>query len=88
MLKIEQSKNCDYDYLRIFDGDSDKSEQKHSICGTPLLNNIRSSTNKIFIRFRSDLSVNTNGFMLQYSQSNVAKTKTAVKKIFLYILVS
>ena len=53
IIQIEQSNNCNFDYLQIFDGDINENPVKnYTYCGTPQqLNNIYSSSNKMSIKF-------------------------------------
>ena len=59
--------------MQIFDGDINANPVKnYTYCGTPQeLNNIYSSSNKMFIRFTSDFIVTSNGFMIQYRQRKI-----------------
>ena len=68
--KIEQSNNCNYDNLQIFDGDIENPVKNYTFCGSPQhLTNIYSSSNKLYLKFNSDFIVTSNGFMVQYRQS-------------------
>ncbi|WAR06635.1 CUBN-like protein [Mya arenaria] len=59
-------KNCNFDYLKINDGDQPTSTSLGTFCGTNLPQPISSSTDKVWINFITDHSVAKNGFRLQY----------------------
>ena len=59
--------NFSYDSLTIFDGDSSGSSMLGKYCGLTLPPNLVSSTNNIFIHFKSGGAYTRNGFHLQYN---------------------
>lgn len=55
--------------MQIIDGDRENPVRNYTYCGTSQqLDNIYSTSNKVFIRFKSDFIVTSNGFMIQYRQ--------------------
>lgn len=59
---------CNKDYIEIFDGDSTSAPSLGRFCqnNLPVGNKISSSSNKLLIRFHSDNSVNSSGFLLSW----------------------
>ena len=64
--------NCNfrYDYLRIYDGSSNQSPMLGRYCGSSIPPSLISSSNEMFIHFKSDGSVNDKGFRIEYSPSS------------------
>lgn len=56
-----------YDFLHIYDGPDSLSPLLGSFYGTDVPDRIESSSNKLFLAFRSDASLSSNGFVLQYT---------------------
>lgn len=55
-----------YDFLHIYDGSDSLSPLIGSFQGMQLPDRIESSTNNLFLAFRSDASVSMTGFVLEY----------------------
>lgn len=66
-IDIERDDVCKFDYVELFDGNSEFSPKIGRYCN---LNNnpgiIKSTTNAILVRFRSDASYGKKGFLLNY----------------------
>ena len=60
--QIENHDNCVYDYLEIRDGHEDTSRLIGRFCGYKIPEDIKSSGNKLFVKFVSDGSVQKLGF--------------------------
>ena len=56
-----------YDFLHIYDGPDSLSPLLGSFYGTDVPDRIESSSNTLFLAFRSDASLSSNGFVLQYT---------------------
>lgn len=56
-----------YDFLHIYDGPDSLSPLLGSFYGTDVPDRIESSSNTLFMAFRSDASLSSNGFVLQYT---------------------
>lgn len=56
-----------YDFLHIYDGPDSLSPLLGSFYGTDAPQHIESSSNTLFLAFRSDASLSSNGFVLQYT---------------------
>ncbi|BFZ22228.1 hypothetical protein BsWGS_25267 [Bradybaena similaris] len=63
---VEASVNCDYDFVNIYDGNNEHAPLLGNFCGTEQPQNVTSSTNTMYIVFRSDDSVNKSGFKIFY----------------------
>ncbi|XP_072025693.1 uncharacterized protein [Amphiura filiformis] len=66
-FELEESVGCYYDYIEIFDGDSDRQPLLGKFCGTNMPRTITSSSNKLTLLFRSDSSIERLGFSANYS---------------------
>uniref|UniRef100_A0AAQ4QYC2 CUB and Sushi multiple domains 2 n=1 Tax=Gasterosteus aculeatus aculeatus TaxID=481459 RepID=A0AAQ4QYC2_GASAC len=58
-----------YDFLHIYDGPDSLSPLLGSFYGTDFPDRIESSSNTLFLAFRSDASLSSNGFVLQYTEN-------------------
>lgn len=66
-IEIENHPNCPFDYLEIFDGDSEHTLSLGKICSSQSSGKIFYSTgNKMYIKFKADESKNGRGFRLSY----------------------
>ncbi|XP_074648145.1 tolloid-like protein 2 isoform X2 [Tubulanus polymorphus] len=61
-FEIENHDNCVYDYLEVRDGHEDDSTLIGKFCGYKLPEDIKSTSNKLYIKFVSDGSVQKAGF--------------------------
>ncbi|XP_014830968.1 PREDICTED: cubilin, partial [Poecilia mexicana] len=64
---LESSSSCSYDYLAVHDGNSSTAPELAKLCGTELPRPINSSSNQLYIKLRTDSSVNTGGFIAFYN---------------------
>ncbi|XP_054878715.1 cubilin isoform X1 [Poeciliopsis prolifica] len=64
---LESSSSCSYDYLAVHDGNSSSAPELARLCGTELPRPINSSSNQLYIKLRTDSSVNTGGFIAFYN---------------------
>ncbi|XP_069741942.1 tolloid-like protein 2 [Narcine bancroftii] len=65
-FEVERHDTCAYDYLEIRDGDSPAAPLIGRFCGYNKPNDIRSSSNKLWVRFMSDASINKAGFAAHF----------------------
>lgn len=56
-----------YDFLHVYDGPDSLCPLLGSFYGTDVPERIESSSNTLFLAFRSDASLSSNGFVLQYT---------------------
>ncbi|XP_053687223.1 tolloid-like protein 1 [Sabethes cyaneus] len=61
-FEVENHDNCVYDYVEVRDGDSVDSRVIGVFCGYKIPPDMRSTTNKMFVKFVSDGSVQKAGF--------------------------
>lgn len=91
---IEYYPGCAYDFLEIFDGDNERSPVLggRKFCGSPsnpdqfpggFPSQMRSSTNEVIIKFKSDASIQGIGFRITWSA--VAVTLPESPSIHTYI---
>lgn len=67
-IQLEENGDCMLDYVQVFDGWDEHSPSLGKFCtgqGTLL----QSSSNKLLVKFRSDISIEERGFHLQYNTS-------------------
>ncbi|XP_068081387.1 cubilin [Anabrus simplex] len=69
---LEEAPDCNYDWLQIHDGRSSGDQLINRFCGTKLPNNgsIISTHNSLYLWFRSDHSINKDGFSLTWKSIN------------------
>ncbi|XP_048419727.1 tolloid-like protein 2 isoform X1 [Stegostoma tigrinum] len=65
-FEIERHDSCAYDYLEVRDGDSATSPLIGQFCGYNKPSDIKSSSNKLWMRFMSDGSISKAGFAANY----------------------
>ena len=61
-FEVENHDNCVYDYVEVRDGDTPDSRLIGVFCGYKIPPDMRSSSNKLFVKFVSDGSVQKAGF--------------------------
>ncbi|CAG5130412.1 unnamed protein product [Candidula unifasciata] len=66
MLDIEYHQLCSYDHLAVYDGENSTARLIGKFCGTTLPEPITSSSNKIYVSFFSDASVQRSGFLIKH----------------------
>ncbi|XP_058836590.1 protein tolkin-like [Topomyia yanbarensis] len=62
-FEVENHDNCAYDYVEVRDGHSPESREIGAFCGYKIPPDMRSSSNKMFVKFVSDGSVQKAGFL-------------------------
>ncbi|XP_048472235.1 tolloid-like protein 2 [Rhincodon typus] len=65
-FEIERHDSCAYDYLEVRDGDSATSPLIGQFCGYNKPSDIKSSSNKLWMKFMSDGSISKAGFAANY----------------------
>lgn len=65
-LQIELHDSCAYDYVEVRDGGSDSSLLLGRFCGYKKPGDIKSSSNRLWLKFVSDGSVNKAGFSANF----------------------
>ncbi|XP_060072061.1 tolloid-like protein 1 [Ylistrum balloti] len=65
-FEIENHDNCVYDYLEIRDGHEDNSPLIGRFCGYKIPEDIKSTGNKLYVKFVSDGSVQKAGFAASF----------------------
>lgn len=82
-IEMEAHLECAYDHIEIYDGRDGKAPSLGRFCGTKKPPPITSSSNKLFIRFFSDNSVQKKGFEASHTAGNVyitSKHKLKMKR--------
>ncbi|XP_030748736.1 cubilin-like [Sitophilus oryzae] len=66
---LEFYPKCKYDYLEIRNGGSSASPLIGTYCGTEIPKVIYSHTNKLYLKFKSDMSKSEPGFLIRWSSA-------------------
>ncbi|KAG7219563.1 hypothetical protein INR49_018990 [Caranx melampygus] len=66
---LEASSSCRYDYVAVYDGQDTLAPLLGRFCGTVLPPDLLSSSNQLFIVFRTDASVSGVGWRATYSET-------------------
>ena len=71
-FNIEAHSSCNYDFLEVRDGATKSSPLvgNRTWCGNVLPPSIVSSSNNLYLRFKSDATVSAAGFALAYTSSS------------------
>lgn len=80
LQQVEYHDNCAYDYVEIRDGSEVHSPLLARLCGYKLPEDVRSSSNRMFVRFVSDSSVLKMGFSANFISGNYSN-KSILEKI-------
>ncbi|XP_052655765.1 tolloid-like protein 2 isoform X2 [Harpia harpyja] len=83
-FEIEQHQECAYDHLEVYDGPNSKSPILGRFCGSKKPDPVVASTNKMFLRFYSDASVQRKGFQAKHSTECGGLLKAEVRTKELY----
>ncbi|KAG5893859.1 hypothetical protein JTB14_005468 [Gonioctena quinquepunctata] len=65
-IDLEKQVQCIADYVQLFDGPTTTSKSLGKFC-SEIVEPIKSTTNKMLVKFRSDVSFQARGFQLQYT---------------------
>ncbi|CAH0396981.1 unnamed protein product [Chilo suppressalis] len=65
-FKLERSVRCRYDYLKVYDGPSANSRLVGKFCGNSYPNSYVSTSNSLFIIFKTDHSASSEGFKISF----------------------
>ncbi|XP_065072372.1 CUB and peptidase domain-containing protein 2-like [Rhopilema esculentum] len=80
-LDMEFDSNCDYDFVEIFDGPTDKTHRLGKFCGNKVPKRpLKPSGNKVLIKFRSDDSTGGRGFKLEWSAKKLQVKESGPRK--------
>uniref|UniRef100_A0A3B4B0I2 CUB domain-containing protein n=1 Tax=Periophthalmus magnuspinnatus TaxID=409849 RepID=A0A3B4B0I2_9GOBI len=66
---LEASSSCRYDYVAVYDGQDTAAPLMGTFCGSELPPKLRSSSNHLYLVFRTDSSVSGEGWRASYSQT-------------------
>lgn len=71
LFKIERHDNCAYDYLEVRDGANENSPLIGRFCGYDKPEDIKSTSNTLWMKFVSDGTVNKAGFAANFFKGNL-----------------
>lgn len=66
-FEMEPHQECAYDHIVLYDGDSTDSHILGRFCGSKIPHPILATGNQMFMVFKSDASVQRNGFKAMHS---------------------
>ena len=66
LFQLETEKQCGYDFVEIFDGADENAAKLGQFCGSDIPAPLNSTTNKLFLRFKTDASGQKKGFRASY----------------------
>ena len=64
-FEMEHNQECSYDHVELYDGNSADSSILGRYCGTKVPDPILASSNRLFMRFYSDTTVQRTGFQVR-----------------------
>ncbi|XP_032520799.2 cubilin homolog [Danaus plexippus] len=65
-FSLEKSSSCRYDFLKVFDGSSLEAPLVGKFCGNIYPKTYTSTTNELFLLFKSDITTSSGGFKIKY----------------------
>ncbi|KAK3572019.1 hypothetical protein QTP86_022249 [Hemibagrus guttatus] len=68
-FNLEASSNCAWDYVAVYDGPNTLAPLLGQFCGSVLPPTLRSSTNQMFLVFKTDSSVAAEGWRASYRET-------------------
>ena len=76
--------------MKIYDGTSIQSPSLGEYCGNSIPTSLISTNNQLFLKFKTDFSVNGKGFMIEYSpasrlQESINLTSLSFLCLFLFL---
>lgn len=71
---------CRYDFLEVYDGDSERANLLGKYCGKIAPSPITSSGNLLLIKFTSDYETTGAGFSIRYEVHRAGQTSTHTRK--------
>ncbi|KAJ7392163.1 hypothetical protein OS493_013535 [Desmophyllum pertusum] len=77
-FNIEGDRNCNYDFVMVYDGETDSSRRIGKFCGSDIPSINQSSSNVMLVKFHSDIRRGYYGFNAKWSSSTV-DVKTTVR---------
>ena len=73
--QIERHDSCAYDYLEVRDGNSENSPLLGRFCGYDKPDDIKTSSNQLWMKFVSDGSVNKAGFAANFFKGQISRVE-------------
>ncbi|XP_048589480.1 tolloid-like protein 1 isoform X2 [Nematostella vectensis] len=83
-FRIEEAKECRYDYVEVFSGTGHQAESLGRICGNNLPSPFRSRAHKMLIKFHSDSLIAKRGFKARYTAHCGANLNAVSQKRIFY----
>ncbi|KAK6490308.1 cubilin [Huso huso] len=66
---LEASSNCAYDYIAVYDGANTQAPLLGKFCGMVIPSTLQSSSNNLFLVFKTDYSANAGGWRATFRQT-------------------
>lgn len=75
-FNVEKSDNCDRDYVNIYNVETNGVRRlANKLCGSDLVKDFESESNKVDVEFKSDGTSSYPGFDIRYLDSDTDKSK-------------
>lgn len=74
-FELEPHQECAYDHIVVYDGDTNEAPTLGRFCGSKSPHPLLASSNKMYLVFKSDASVQRKGFKAQHSTGMFIKLK-------------
>jgi hypothetical protein len=75
-FELEVHQECAYDSLQLFDGQSSQNKTLGKFCGSKVPHPVMSSSNSMYLLFRSDSSVQKKGLQAKYISGTLFALQT------------
>ncbi|KAL1489387.1 hypothetical protein ABEB36_014292 [Hypothenemus hampei] len=83
-FELESHQDCSYDHVDFYDGSSPEAPTLGRFCGSKLPHMIVASGNQLYMTFRSDASIQRNGFSASHSTVCGGMLKATLEKKHIY----
>ena len=80
-INLEEGPNCNYDFVRVYDGGDASQRTMGKFCGTSLPTPLRSTGNEMLIQFKTDDRQPRKGFVMNWRrvEKRVATTPSTTR---------
>nr|CAB3264299.1 Tolloid protein [Phallusia mammillata] len=77
-FEVEDESDCSYDFVEVYDGNSDSAVRFGRFCGQRAPSTLLSSSDSLLIRFHSDDTINKKGFRASYRSTRLRDPRVEV----------
>ncbi|KAK2531299.1 Cubn [Columba livia] len=83
---LDYHPKCNFDYVAVYDGNSSNAKQLGKFCGDQIPQIIHSSGDTVYVKLRTDSSLQGGGFLAKYKQADFLTEKGDDRKSFSALL--